>query len=338
MNPTAGVLFAGIGAACLGLERAGFEIVYQCEIDPFCRSVLDVRFPHSKKYEDIKNVRYPETTDIIFGSPPCQPYSQAGQQRGHNDDRALWPEMRRIIAAARPTWVVLENVAGMVGMVQPCEIVGVEAERNCPPTDGETAIYRGYGILAGILEDFEKIGYDVTPFVIPACAVDAPHRRDRLWIVAHSRHRSGWQIQNDIGRENYQEIRASDTNQTARPGHQSEIVAHASSRHERQGVPGQAERSESESRNGSRTEPVSNTDCQGFQKRESIEKNNRAKQRQFWPSESGLDRVDDGPPPGVDRSQYTKLRNQRTRAIGNAVVPQIVETLGRTIIAIDTGH
>ena len=331
MKPTAGVLFAGVGAACLGLQRAGFEIVYQCEIDPFCRSVLDVRFPNSQKYKDIKHVKNAPTTDIIFGSPPCQPYSQAGKQRGNSDDRALWPEMRRIVEESRPAWVILENVAGICKLVQFPEIFGMGSERDCELQDGEEKDREGRGILDGILEDFEKIGYDVVPFVIPACAVDAPHRRDRLWIVANSK-----------------------------------------GRHERPGVSESRERSEPESRNGSRTGPVSNSDSQGLQERESIEKNDGAEQqtaergcggpgtdadsqhgnnrglrageiqrgkkaeiseRQFWPSESGLDRVDDGHAPGMDRPKHTKLRNSRTRALGNAVVPQIVERIGRMIIA-----
>jgi len=136
MKPTAGVLFAGVGAACLGLQRAGFEIVYQCEIDPFCRSVLDVRFPNSQKYKDIKHVKNAPTTDIIFGSPPCQPYSQAGKQRGNSDDRALWPEMRRIVEESRPAWVILENVAGICKLVQFPEIFGMGSERDCELQDG----------------------------------------------------------------------------------------------------------------------------------------------------------------------------------------------------------
>ncbi len=268
---TAGVLFAGIGAACLGLERAGFEIIWQCEVDPFCRSVLDVRFPKTKKYEDIKNVENPAATNLIFGSPPCQPYSDAGSKAGNSDDRALWPEMRRIIEETRPAWVVLENVAGIVGMVEPCQIPGVETERNHPLAKNNEKIDIESGILHGILEDFETIGYDVIPYIIPACAVDAPHRRDRLWIVAHSR---------------------GDMLQEERP-----FFGVDQKKNGKQYIRDQSVRlGESE-----------------------------------WPHDWQriTERDDDGPADRVDRSK-------RLHAIGNSVVPQIVEIIGKMIIEADS--
>jgi len=155
---TFGSLFAGIGGFDLGLERAGMECHWQCEIDPFCQKVLAKHWPDVKRYEDIKNVRYPEPVDLICGGFPCQPFSCAGKRGGSNDDRFLWPEMLRVISEVRSAWVLAENVAGIIRM---------ELDR--------------------VLSDLEGEGYETQTFVIPACAVNAPHRRDRVWIVAHAK-------------------------------------------------------------------------------------------------------------------------------------------------------
>ena len=151
-------LFSGIGGFSLGLERAGMETVAFCEIDPFCRKVLKKHWPDVPIFEDIKTLRGDEvgSVDVVCGGFPCQPFSCAGLRQGKEDDRFLWPEMFRIIRETRPTWVIGENVAGFIGM---------EFD-NCAA-------------------DLEAEGYEVQAFIIPACAVNAPHRRDRVWIVAN---------------------------------------------------------------------------------------------------------------------------------------------------------
>jgi len=151
-------LFAGIGGFDLGLERAGMECAGQVEIDKFCLRVLKHHWPDVKRVEDIRNVTGLEfgTVGLVCGGFPCQPFSCAGKRKGKADDRYLWPEMLRVIQVYRPAWVLGENVAG---------IIGVELDK--------------------VLSDLEGIGYKTAPpFIIPACAVDAPHRRDRVWIVA----------------------------------------------------------------------------------------------------------------------------------------------------------
>ena len=145
---TVGSLFAGIGGFDLGLERAGFEIKWQVEIDPFCNKILAKHWPNVKRYGDIKNVTKLEPVDLICGGFPCQPFSCAGKQRGKEDDRYLWPEMFRVIQETKPTWVIGENVTGFINL-------GLD---DC-------------------ISDLERAGYAVQPFIIPACAVGAPHRR-----------------------------------------------------------------------------------------------------------------------------------------------------------------
>ncbi|MEH7875763.1 DNA (cytosine-5-)-methyltransferase [Bacillus velezensis] len=161
-------LFAGIGGIALAAEWAGVETVAFCEREPFCQKVLNKNFPGVPIFDDVctlnrqlleeKGVIEPGgTIDIISGGFPCQPYSIAGKRRGTEDDRDLWPEMFRIIKELRPTWVVGENVANFANM---------ELDRT--------------------LSDLESAGYTGQSFIIPACAVDAKHRRDRTFVVAYS--------------------------------------------------------------------------------------------------------------------------------------------------------
>lgn len=152
-------LFSGIGLGDLGLMMAGMEIVGQVEIDDYCQKILKLRWPDVPKWKDIKLVKPEElpTADLISGGFPCQPFSVAGKRRGKEDDRHLWPQMARIIEAKRPTWVLGENVSGIVKMG-----------------------------LDEVLSDLENLGYACQTFNIPACATDADHKRARIWIVAYS--------------------------------------------------------------------------------------------------------------------------------------------------------
>jgi DNA (cytosine-5)-methyltransferase 1 len=155
---TFGSLFAGIGGFDLGFEWAGMECRWQVEIDDYCTAVLEKHWPDVTRYRDVRKCgnHNLEPVDVICGGFPCQPFSAAGKRRGEADDRNLWPEFRRIIAEVRPRWVVAENVPGL------------------------RTLY-----LDTVLFDLEGLGYTTATTIIPACAFDAPHRRDRLWIVAH---------------------------------------------------------------------------------------------------------------------------------------------------------
>jgi DNA (cytosine-5)-methyltransferase 1 len=191
-EPTHVDLFSGIGGFALAAQWAGFRTIAFCEIDKYCRKVLAKNFPNSSgirrlqrdeveegqqsserreafnEFDAFDSVRIHSNIfdfdgtkyrgcDLLTGGFPCQPFSVAGKRRGTADDRALWPQMFRVISEARPAWVLGENVPGIIPME-----------------------------LDNVLSDLDGIGYATRPFVIPACAVDARHRRDRVWIVAKS--------------------------------------------------------------------------------------------------------------------------------------------------------
>lgn len=157
-------LFSGIGGLDLAAEMAGFRTVGQCEWADYPTKVLEKHWPDVPRWRDIRTLTgesfYEKTgkrtVDVISGGFPCQPFSVAGKRRGEEDDRYLWPEMLRVISELRPTWVVGENVAGIVNMA-----------------------------LDQVYADLENEGYTVQAFIIPACAVDAPHRRDRCAIIGY---------------------------------------------------------------------------------------------------------------------------------------------------------
>lgn len=155
-------LFAGIGGFDLAADTLGWEILFQSEIDPFCLEVLKKHFPNIPKYGNINEInakKYRGNVDVVAGGFPCQPFSNAGLQRGTEDPRFLWPAMYRVIQECRPTWVVAENVLGLIGNAD-----GVVFEQVCV--------------------DLESEGYEVQPFIIPAAGKDSFQERKRVWIVA----------------------------------------------------------------------------------------------------------------------------------------------------------
>lgn len=159
-KPTHLDLFSGIGGFALAAGWAGFETVGFCDNEPYAQAVLKKHWPNVPIHGDIKALdgkAYRGVT-LLTGGFPCQPFSCAGKQRGKDDDRYLWPQMLRVIQEARPAWIVGENVVGIIGLA-----------------------------LEQVCSDLEACGYEVEPIIIPACGVDAPHRRNRVWIVAHSK-------------------------------------------------------------------------------------------------------------------------------------------------------
>lgn len=164
-------LFSGIGGLDLAAEMAGFKTVGQCEFAECPTKILEKHWPDVPRWRDIRTltgkVFYERTglrtVDIVSGGFPCQPFSTASRyRRGKDDDRYLWPEMRRVIHELKPTWVIGENVPGIVNLA-----------------------------LDTVLADLEEEGFETQCFIIPACGVDAPHRRNRVCILAYSNERSG---------------------------------------------------------------------------------------------------------------------------------------------------
>jgi len=161
--------FTGIGGFSLAAEWVGWEVVSQCEIDEYCQKQLKKIWPNVYLHEDIRTYTY-ETYQMARGSSqeetifaggfPCQPFSHAGKRKGTDDHRNLWPEYHRIIHKCKPTYVVGENVPGLVSM-----------------EDGK--------VLDGIFSDLENSGYEVEAYLIPACGVEAWHRRERLWVIGY---------------------------------------------------------------------------------------------------------------------------------------------------------
>ncbi len=158
-------LFSGIGGLDLAAEAAGFITVGQCEWADYPTKVLKKHWPDVPRWRDIRTLTKESfyektglrTVDIVSGGFPCQPFSVAGKHGGQDDDRYLWPEMLRVISELRPAWVLGENVPGIVNLA-----------------------------LDQVLADLENIGYSGQAFIIPACGVDAPHKRDRVAILAHA--------------------------------------------------------------------------------------------------------------------------------------------------------
>jgi DNA (cytosine-5)-methyltransferase 1 len=267
-------LFSGIGGFSLGLERAGpFRTVAFCERDKFCQAVLRKHWPGTPIYDDVRTIPTDElgTIDVICGGFPCQPWSVAGQQRGAEDDRDLWPVMASLIEKLRPRWVVGENVRGFVK-----EPLGLQRS----------------------LSDLESIGYEVAPFVIPACAVDAPHRRDRVWIVAHSAqfqcNGGEYYGENDTPRRVQRQLGG---------GGGADDVAHA---------------------DDARLQGRQETGNAGGKRARGDEHAQRCGNDQgpTWLPEPDVGRVANGVPRRVDR----------LKSLGNAVVPQVVEQIGRAIM------
>jgi len=159
-----GSLFSGIGGFDLAAEWMGWENVFHCEWNPFGQKVLKHHFPNSISYNDITKTDFSihrGNIDIITGGFPCQPYSTAGLRKGKADERHLFPEMLRAIKEIQPTWVIGENVRGLVS-------------------------WGGGLVFHEVCNDLEREGYEVQPFLIPAASVNAPHKRERIWFVAYS--------------------------------------------------------------------------------------------------------------------------------------------------------
>lgn len=256
-----GSLFSGIGGFDLAAEWMGWENLFNCEWEEFPRKVLKHHFPNAKQYGDIKEFNaatYAGRIDILTGGFPCQPYSTAGKRKGKEDERHLWPEMLRIIRECSPRWIVGENVRGIVSWNE-----GLVFEEVCA--------------------DLEACGYSVQPFVLPACAVNAPHRRDRVWFIAY-RNNAPTEHQIPTGGD----VSASTFQQSA-----PNTNGGGKRQDNGQGKPGQFDQ----------TRSVGNWEN--------------------FPTQPPLCGRDDGLSKELDGITFPKWRRESIKAYGNAIVPQV---------------
>jgi DNA (cytosine-5)-methyltransferase 1 len=322
-------LFSGIGGFSLGLERAGMTTEAFCEIDPYCRAVLKKWWPDVPCFEDIHGLSADRLArlgriDLVCGGFPCQPFSHAGKQRAKADARHLWPEMRRVTALARPAWFIGENVTGIITLA-----------------------------LDDVLSDLESIGYAARPFVIPAVAVDAKHRRDRVWIIARNTDGegqsarasdageveelrgdsaadpNGGELRNESGRrggsggEDPAEPRDDGAQRPAADAHGAGLEGRLSAILQERGPErpsGSRRASAADAARGRWREGPQNSGRRG--QGDGADQRPRSAGRCWWLPEPDVGRVAHGIPSRVDR----------LRCLGNAVVPQIVEEIGRAIL------
>lgn len=346
---THGSLFTGFCGFDFVAEFAGFTNLFNCEIDPFCRKLAAYYFPDAISYEDIKTTdftRWRGKVDVLTGGFPCQPFSTAGRRKGTEDDRYLWPEMLRVVREIRPTWVIGENVAGLTSMVQFSDDVKVE---DCTDLFGERytiETMEGPYVLDRICEDLEQSGYEVQPFVVPACAVGAPHRRDRVWIVAHSEGDGGsgapvetsgasWrQDGNEVEQPIvWGEIRV--TSNAVGAGLQAPRSELATAGVTGDGAREDATNAERGDRGGTRQkEPSRRAGFTGSGKREHPWRNIPGWEQ--FPTQSPVCSRDNGLSLGLDGITFSDWRTGSLRGFGNAIVPQVALEFFKAIIHVES--
>ena len=359
---TVGSLFSGIGGLDLGLERAGMEVIWQSEIDPYGCRVLKKHWPEVVNHGNIKEIKWGDVVrpDIICGGYPCQPFSTAGKRNGTDDPRHLWPWVREAISELRPKYAILENVRGHVSL--------------------------GLNVVLG---EMASIGYDAEWQIVSAASVGAPHRRDRVIIVAYptkqfSNERGHRDNSRTIGQGQalQESVRGSNSvstdnvfteqrwlnalmaNSDSISGHQQHqrqvqqpdtvgcSEALADTDNTRSGTPRrgthrnrtqEVQRRDNEPQSGlsGRSQAMANTDARKTswglggistdtgQVREQRDNSRREEShagREWWATEPDVGRVANGVPSRVDR----------LKGLGNAVVPQVAELIGRMVIDYDT--
>lgn len=335
---------------------------FHCEINEFCNTILNYWFPNSINYENIKTTDFSKwqgQIDILTGGFPCQPFSSAGQRLGANDDRYLWPEMLRVIRQVQPTFVIGENVAGILSMVQPSEEVKVGNTTSLFDENDDIYKKEQQFVVETVCSDLEREGYAVQPFVVPACAVGAPHQRDRVWFIARRNVptptadtlHEGVLRRSRIDESQGKAQRIQERNEIQQPTEPSGLLRHSShaSNTGAEGVPGrQAERV---ARDVPQMRLAADSECerrdagydddgqpQGSPQEEcSTEQLGGADCPQDWwrdfPTISPICRGNDGLPFDISRLTipFTRWRQESIKALGNSMVPQVVLELFRAI-------
>jgi DNA (cytosine-5)-methyltransferase 1 len=278
-------LFEGIGGFSLAASWAGWETVAWCEWNGFGQKVLRHHFPNAEGHGDITKTdftKYKNAIDIITGGFPCQPYSTAGKRKGKEDERHLWPEMLRAIREVSPRYVVGENVRGLTN-------------------------WTGGMVFDEVQADLEAQGFEVLPFLLPACAKGADHRRDRIWFVAYNDNGRGQEHKLCAGRD----VLKSGVTKTG-------INTNVSGEGLQVGIQSgfRSLQSQAGTRPGSERSRIFAED--------------------YWaefPTQSPIFSRDDGFSRGLDGITVSKWRSESIKAYGNAIVPQVAYEIFKAINA-----
>ena len=311
-------LFSGIGGFDLAAEWMGWENLFHCEWNPFGQQVLKHHFPNSISYNDITKTDFSihrGQVDILTGGFPCQPYSSAGKRLGKADERHLWPEMLRTIKEVKPTWIVGENVLGIVN-------------------------WGGGLVFEEVQTDLENQGYEVQAYILPACGKDAPHKRERTWFIAYSKLHKNKYSNNGGGKQKEGDLRRQDKGYVFNPHNSNGITPNSISigRNKTDRITnGESNviNQISEARN------VTNSNFTGTQKQHISTKSNEQKshsrtsfeRRNFsrFPSKPPVCGGDDGIPRELDNITFSKWRKESIKAYGNAIVPQVALEIFKAI-------
>ena len=283
----------------MAAEWMGWENIFHCEWNPFGQRVLKHYWPNAKSYEDITKTDFTihrGSIDILTGGFPCQPYSMAGKRKGKADERHLWPQMLRAIREIAPSYIVGENVLGLVN-------------------------WDGGMVFDEVQADLESAGYEVATVVIPAAAVNAPHGRDRVWFVAYRNNTGNTTPRCGIERNRTEESEERKYSQPKFNGHGVDgDVANTSIK----GLEGRIERSVFEWKQEEREIWGNGSGrCQ---------KNNWDN----FPTQSPICGGDDGLPRQLDGITFSKWRNESIKGYGNAIVPQVAFEIFKVIQKIET--
>ena len=289
-----GSLFSGIGGFDLASEWMGWENVFHCEWNEFGKKVLHHYWPNAESFDDITKTdftKYANTIDILTGGFPCQPYSNAGQRKGKEDERHLWPQMLRAIREIKPKYIVGENVFGLLN-------------------------WNGGMVFDEVHSDLESEGYEVQAVVIPAAAVNAPHGRDRVWFVATNTNCHGLHKRN-CNNEIHTSEKRINAFSDIESGDVNGIVANTDSSgqqtlNNQKRFVGKKDRTKAFG--GNSPEPVYTK--QGWEK---------------FPTESPICGGNDGLPTELDGIAFSKWRNESIKAYGNAIVPQVAYEIFKAI-------
>lgn len=318
-------LFEGIGGFSLASRWMGWKTVAWCEWNEFGQKVLRHHFPEAEGFGDITKTdfrKYANTIDILTGGFPCQPYSVAGKRKGKEDERHLWPEMLRAIREIEPTYVVGENVGGLVS-------------------------WNGGLVFDEVQSDLEAEGYKVQPFILPACAKNAPHRRDRVWFIAYSESKGGSRLPirtesthpidgiiSGNGITTDAENRAfKNTDSNGRNGNEWEKESGIGQ--QRNISSGNNERLQTNhEKTGITTD--TNSGRQPIKEYREAQPGRTAKESisddwQNFPTQSPICSGDDGISDRLDGITFPKWRNESIKAYGNAIVPQVAFEIFKAI-------